>query len=361
MEQQWHKPRTVGVKPGPINKMVVIRPRLSRLSEGGIRSTLYKGLVGDLFDLSVLQIGDTYKDFDREEQPLVATMGISDEKTLVETAFGMAQKGSVLSYQLPILPTKSVKMHHDAPSYPSLPLGDYRLLPTDCVHVCTQEEHFFLKSLTVTLDMANKIELATREQAADQEWHQLRRPRITSSRFREVCFVRGAISAESLAERILKGTRQTANMRRGTELEFEAAKEYCRMKNVNYRSSGLIIHPDAPWLGTSPDGLIYDPHAQPPFGLVEIKCPNVKNYVDCKYLQMQYGTPTLRDSHSYFWQVQGQLLITGLQWCDFVVCAQEDMLVQRVHVDPKVTATIRERVDQFYFHVYMQKYLACSK
>ncbi|KAJ8367439.1 hypothetical protein AAFF_G00317870 [Aldrovandia affinis] len=77
-------------------------------------------------------------------------------------------------------------MHQDAPPYLPLPLGEYRLAPTVCVHVCTEEEQFHLKSLTVTLDMARKIEVSTREQAADQEWHQLRRPRITSSRFREV-------------------------------------------------------------------------------------------------------------------------------------------------------------------------------
>lgn len=136
----------------------------------------------------------------------------------------------------------------------------------------------------VTLDMAYKIEAATREQAADQEWHQLCRPRITSSHFREVCFVRGESSAESLAERILKGTRQTAEMRRGADMEFEAAMEYCRMKDVDHTPCGLVIHHDAPWLGASPDGLIFDPAAQPTFGLVEIKCPNVKNYVDCKYL-----------------------------------------------------------------------------
>ncbi|XP_051561494.1 uncharacterized protein LOC127445448 isoform X1 [Myxocyprinus asiaticus] len=66
-EQQWHKPRTAGVKPGPINKMVITRPRPTWLMEGGIRNTLYKGLVGDPLDISLLQIGDTYKDFDITE------------------------------------------------------------------------------------------------------------------------------------------------------------------------------------------------------------------------------------------------------------------------------------------------------
>lgn len=110
-----------------------------------------------------------YKDFNITEKPPAATMGISDEKTLVEAAFGLAQKGSVLSYQQPIFPSKSFKMYQDSPPYPPLPLGEYRLAPTECVHVCTEEEHFHLKSLMVTLIMAYKIEAATREKAADQE------------------------------------------------------------------------------------------------------------------------------------------------------------------------------------------------
>ena len=63
------------------------------------RSTLYKGVVGDLMEMSMLNIGDTYQDFDVMEKPLAATVGITVEKTLVEIAFGLAQKGSVLSYQ----------------------------------------------------------------------------------------------------------------------------------------------------------------------------------------------------------------------------------------------------------------------
>lgn len=196
--------------------------------------------------MSLVHIEDTFKDFAITEKPLVATMGICEEKTLVETAFGLAQKGSVLSYQQPILPTRSVNLHQDCPPFPPLPLGQYRLDRTECVHVCTEEEHFHLKSLMVTLDMAYKIEAATREQAAEQEWHQLRRPRITSSRFREVCFVSGVSSAESLAERILKGTKQTAEMKRAADMEFEAAVEYCKMRNVSYTPCGLVIYPDSP-------------------------------------------------------------------------------------------------------------------
>ncbi|XP_031429123.2 uncharacterized protein LOC116221807 [Clupea harengus] len=350
-----------GVKPGPVNSMIITRPRLNRRMEGGIRSTLYKGVNGHPFDIGLLCIDDHYKDFAIEERPLIATMSISAEKSLVETSFGLAQKGSVLSYQQPILPTKLIKIHMDAPPFPKLPTDIYRLAPTDCVHELTEEENLHLKSLNVTLEIARKIEVATREQAGSSEWHQLRRPRITSSHFREVCFVRGDGSAQSLAERILKGTRQTADMKRGADMEFTAAQEYSKIRNVNYMPCGLIVHPDAPWLGTSPDGLVFDPLAQPPFGLVEIKCPNVTSYVDCKYLNMKEGTLLLKESHSYYWQVQGQLMLTGMKWCDFVICAQEDMLVQRIIVDPEVTKVVREKADRFFFNIYMPKYLTSNR
>lgn len=48
----------------------------------------------------------------------------------------------------------------------------------------------------------------------------------------------------------------------------------------SFRPCGLVLHPDAPRLGAAPDGLGFDLSAQSAFGLVEIKCPNVKNYVD---------------------------------------------------------------------------------
>ena len=172
---------------------------------------------GHPFDIGLLCIEDTYEDFAIEERPLIATMAISPEKTLVETSFGLAQKGSVLSYQQPILPTKVITIHMDAPPFPKLPIDDYQLPPTDMLELSlTDEQNFHLKSLTVTLEMTRKIEEATREQGGNVEWHQLRRSRITSSHFREVCFVRGEGSAQSLAERMLKGTRQTAEMKRGT-------------------------------------------------------------------------------------------------------------------------------------------------
>lgn len=139
--------------------------------------------------------------------------------------------------------------------------------------------------------------------------------RITSSRFREVCHVRGETSADHLAERMFKGSgMQTMEMKRALAMEPVAVQEYCTLKNVNFFLCGFVVHPDTPWLGSSPDGIIFDPSVRPQFGLLEVKCPNVPSYVDCPYLKIQNGELKLNRSHAYYWQVQGQILLTGCRW-----------------------------------------------
>lgn len=352
-EQQWHKPRTLGVKPGPVDRMAVLsaKPKERETTEG-VRSTLYKGLTGDLPDLSVLRVTEVYKDFPAAEAPMICSMGITCEVPLVESALGMVQAGSPLSYQQPATARRDMSFH-TAPPRPSLPLDNYHLPPSNFMFVCTKSQQLHLKSLEVSLDMVHKFECATRAQSKCAEWHDLRRPRVTASRFREICQVKEC-AEDSLANRILQGTRQTAAMKRGIKLEADAIWEYCQIKQVNHYPCGFVIHPDAPWLGASPDGLIFDPSESCEFGLVEIKCPNVKSYVDCPYLQMKSGQLALKKSHAYYWQVQGQMLITGMNWCDFVVSAEDDVFIERIYRDTDVLNEIRHKVDRFYFHVYMQ-------
>ena len=325
------------------------------------RSTLMRGMVGPLPDLSVLQVAEACSGLEPLDLPLAASMGMTAEMTLVESQFGLVQRGSVLSYQSPKLPTRYIEIHPNAPPSPRLPLEAHNMSASECQWVCTEEEHLHVLSLQLSMEMAHKIEEGTRDQSSVQDWHIVRKPRITSSRFREVCHVRGETSAKALAERIIRGTKQTAQMKRGAQMEFEAANEYSKCTNVNYSPCGLVVHPQTPWLGTSPDGLVFDPSATPQFGLVEIKCRNVKSFVECKYLKMVDGTFQLKTSHAYFWQVQGHLLTTGLKWCDFFVWAEEDYFVERVRVNKVVQQTIRQKGDSFYFNVYMPRYLEMKK
>ncbi|XP_056147732.1 serine/threonine-protein kinase VRK2 isoform X2 [Lampris incognitus] len=98
-----------GMKPGPADKMAALSPKPKcRATTGGVRSTLYKGLHGDLPDLSVLQVTDVYKDFPVAEAPMICSMGISCDIPLVDSALGKVQAGSPLSYQQPATATRDL-------------------------------------------------------------------------------------------------------------------------------------------------------------------------------------------------------------------------------------------------------------
>ncbi|XP_030274784.1 uncharacterized protein LOC115582749 isoform X2 [Sparus aurata] len=351
----------MGVKPGPVDAMVVVKPKPDATSASGIRSTLYKGYSSELPDPSTLNPLPAYADMEPDSLPLICSMNITSDKPLVDSIFGKVQTGSILSYQHPPPPPDSVVIHEDAPPFPKVPLDDYHLQPTDCTYEPTDQEKLHLSSLSVTLSQSHLIEEATRGQSATPEWHSLRKERVTASHFREASHVSGTSSAEKLAERIIRGTKQTTLMKRGLEMEAGALKDYAVLKNLNLTKCGLVIHPDAPWLGALPDGLVYGPLERPSFGLVEIKCPNVVSYVDCKFLRADHGLHKLKESHCYYLQIQGQLLITGMAWCDFVVCAHDDIFVQRISQDSTVLSSLKERCDLFFFNTYMSKYLFYAK
>lgn len=88
--------------------------------------------------------------------------------------------------------------------------------------------------------------------------------------------MRGESSARALAIRILKGTPQTAAMKWGLDLKSEILWQYADFCDVSVFCD-VIIHPDAPHLGASPDAKVFNPCEIPPFGLAEVKTCNVES------------------------------------------------------------------------------------
>ena len=57
----------------------------------------------------------------------------------------------------------------------------------------------------------------------------------------------------------------------------------------------------------------------------------------------------LKRNHGYFHQVQGQLAICGLNWCDFVVYTTQGMHVERIKFDSNFWAIeMLPRLAEFY-------------
>ena len=202
---------------------------------------------------------------------------------LVDSKFGPVPFGSVLSYQCPPEISRDIIKHPGAPEFPQLPVDGYTFeFPVHFKPNYRQQCH--LESLKVSREISAAVEAETRQQSECQLWTQLRKPRLTASRFREICHVRGESSAKALATRILRGTPQTAAMKRGLELEKEILRQYSDHCDVSVTQCGIIIHPDAPHLGASPDAKVFDPRETPPFGLAEVKSCDVENVAQVKHL-----------------------------------------------------------------------------
>lgn len=147
-----------------------------------------------------------------------------------------------------------------------------------------------------------------------EEWKKARLGIPTASNFDSIVTTKGDPSKQAqkylyrLAGERVSGvgeeTYQNAAMARGIELEAEARAFYELTHEVTVKQVGICYPDEKKRFSCSPDGLVGEA------GLIEIKCPLIATHVgyllDCT-LPMDYWQ-----------QVQGQLLVTGREWCDFI-------------------------------------------
>lgn len=146
-----------------------------------------------------------------------------------------------------------------------------------------------------------------------EAWFQARCGVPTASNFDKIVTSKGEPSKQrekylyQLAGEFVTGvpteTYQNANMIRGNELEAEAREYYSFVKEVEVQTIGFCLE-DGGKFGASPDALIGDK------GLAQFKCPLISTHVG--YL-LENKLPT-----DYVQQTQGELLVTGREYNDFV-------------------------------------------
>ena len=191
--------------------------------------------------------------------------------------------------------------------------------------------------------------LETATQRSD-DWYAARCGKATASRFKDVmarlkngnpAADRQKYLTELVVERLTGQpgpAYENAAMRWGAEQEEYARRTYeQRVLLDNVEQVGFICH-DVLMAGCSPDGLVdWD-------GLIEIKCPyNSAVHIDT----LLNGMPA-----EHMPQVQGQMWITGREWCDFVSFDPRmpeplQLYVQRIHADPKAIADLAFGVSAF--------------
>ena len=128
--------------------------------------------------------------------------------------------------------------------------------------------------------------------------------------------------------------------------------------------SGLMIHPVHHFLAASADRLV---ELDGQKGLVEIKNVNTNKAIDLHEastnkdkgnfcLKLVDGKLKLKETHAFFYQIQGQLEIYDRDWCDLVVRCQDpyELHVERIVRDKDLWDSVMfPRLQCFYFEALL--------
>ena len=187
-------------------------------------------------------------------------------------------------------------------------------------------------TLTVTHEMAEQVELQTRQQANSKLWFKYRAGRVTASNMKAVCHTDSTKPSKSLIKRIcypelfVFTSKQTDWGRKHEKL---AREEYIKAvskdhQNLQVLENGLVINPRWPYIGASPDGIVECDCCDK--RVLEVKCPynhredSIEEAVasDGQFCLVKQGDSFQLDQrHAYYYQVQTQIFVCDVQYCDF--------------------------------------------
>ena len=195
-----------------------------------------------------------------------------------------------------------------------------------------QKSETAFNELEISIKEAENVEEATRDQADSIVWFEQRTGRVTASKFKAACSTNPDKPSKSLIKMICYPSAHLfskAATKWGISNESEAREAYefsipDQHLNLSVADSGLHIKQNWPFLGASPDGLVFCECCGK--GLCEAKCPYkckdamlVAAAVDSIFC-LKYddnGVDLCLDTvHAYYYQLQWQLFVSGvLRFC----------------------------------------------
>uniref|UniRef100_A0A8C6MI90 Uncharacterized LOC107385540 n=1 Tax=Nothobranchius furzeri TaxID=105023 RepID=A0A8C6MI90_NOTFU len=301
------------------------------------------------------RLHESYNDFPEDQKPMIAQMNLTADIEMVQCAFGEVPKGSPLSYQFPVPSAKDFIVHDDAPPQPDLPLFSRILEQASDIPTLSAQEQHNLNNMYVSWEQAHNLERSTR--GRKQSAKELEKMRLIG-RFKEISQLKpGRSNADKLVFKIRHGKPRTFKILSGQggpeELKLEATREYCRNLCVNLYPCGLVIPPHAPWMGAFPDGVVYDPKEKNIFGLLHTIHVEGNSYTECSFLAFWECGIQLKQSYWHYWHIQGELMVTGMMWCDLLVHSTSDMLVQRIYRDETPIKCLKKKLEEFFYYYYL--------
>lgn len=207
-------------------------------------------------------------------------------------------------------------------------MGDYRA-------------HFDL--VTISKEEAVRIEINTREQSKSALWVREREKRLTSSNFGKILNRKSVVTQKCVDNIMTNKQFSSKPTDYGSAKESVACNIYSKATKNHVHPCGLMINPLFPFIAGTPDGKVC---SEGESGLLEIKCPfwcrdlKLKDAIERSavdrrdfHLHEENDTISLKKGHNYWWQVQGQLLVSGAKWCDLMTYTKCDHSIIRVFPD----------------------------
>jgi len=229
---------------------------------------------------------------------------------------------------------------------PELPFNDYYDISsmefqeiTDCYF----QSHY----IRISTGEIEEIEKNNRGKQRNTLWIDKRKQVLTASNFGMAAKTK--VEPSKKVNSILYSNFTTEAILYGLENEHKAVEAYVSQEKANgcnceATEVGLLISSQKPYLGASLDRIIVDKSSNKKWGL-EVKCPISKIGLlveeACKtktfFLKASKsdGKISLKRNHNYFYQLQGQLFVSGLEFIDFVVYFGDNLplFVERVYFD----------------------------
>ena len=132
-------------------------------------------------------------------------------------------------------------------------------------------------------------------------------------------------------------------------------------KVLHVENIGLYIDSEKPWYGASPDAVINCSCCG--HGVLEIKCPYKVRHDSLIeeinngsfYVGIDNGIFFLVQDHQYYYQVQLEISVTKVSYCDFMVCTPSEFLVIRIEPNFYFVESVTEKCDLFWDSVILKE------
>ena len=237
-----------------------------------------------------------------------------------------------------------------------------------------------LNEIKVTDEEADFLQISTVMQSNCPTWHEYRKGRVTASNFYDVfrhMDSNSQVYPRSIICRIMQyypNPDNVAALKWGRENEYKARTEYTatmssKHQDFNVCHCGLFIDPKYPCLGASPDGSVSCSCCGK--SILEIKCmfkyrehppsSDVPLSDPMFFLQRDTtGEVHLSTSHKYYYQIQGQIAVCNVKFCDFVCWTPKGIFIERILRDNSFIDRIVPQLQLFFSRYLLPELLTHS-